>query len=70
MLDTLAERLPAASGSQGSIVFTVPEGERLDTPERQAALARLPVLHDNDLVVNPAEQAGAAAAKQAQESGP
>ena len=70
VLDTLAERLPAASGSQGSIVFTVPEGERLDTPERQAALARAAgAVYDNDLVVNPAEQA-AAAAKQAQESGP
>ena len=70
VLDTLAERLPAASGSQGSIVFTVPEGERLDTPERQAALAQAAgAVYGNDLVVDPAEQA-AAAAKQAEQAGP
>ena len=70
VLDTLGKRLPAASGSQGSIVFTVPEGERLDTPERQAALARAAdAVYGNDLVVNPAEQA-AAAAQQAQQAGP
>ena len=70
MLDTLAKRLPAASGSQGSIVFTAPEGERLDTPQRQAALAKAAAdVYGLDLVVNPAEQA-AAAAKQAQQAGP
>ncbi|MDF2143842.1 MMPL family transporter [Knoellia sp. p5-6-4] len=70
VLDTLAERLPAASGSQGSIVFTVPEGERLDTPERQAALAQAArAVYDDDLVVNPAQQAEEAA-KQAAQAGP
>ena len=70
VLDTLAKRLPAASGSQGSIVFTAPEGERLDTPQRQAALAKAAAdVYSLDLVVNPAEQA-AAAAKQAQQAGP
>ncbi len=40
VIDQLHKELPAASGGQGTIVFTVPEGERLDTGERAAAIAR------------------------------
>ncbi len=39
VLDQLHEELPAASGGQGAIVFTVPEGERLDQGERATAIA-------------------------------
>ena len=39
VLDQLHEELPAASGGQGTIVFTVPEGERLDQGERATAIA-------------------------------
>ncbi len=39
VLDQLSEELPAASGGQGTIVFTVPEGERLNTGERATAIA-------------------------------
>ncbi len=38
VLDQLREQLPAASGGQGTIVFTVPEGERLDQGERATAI--------------------------------
>lgn len=70
VLDTLSQRLPAASGSQGSIVFTAPTGERLDTPQRQGALVKAAgAVYANDLVVDPAEQA-AEAARQAQQAGP
>jgi RND superfamily putative drug exporter len=40
VLDQLRAELPAAAGGQGTIVFTVPEGERLDSGERAAGLAR------------------------------
>jgi RND superfamily putative drug exporter len=39
VLDQLRAELPAASGGQGTIVFTVPEGERLDQGERATAIA-------------------------------
>ncbi len=39
VIDQLQEELPQASGGQGTIVFTVPEGERLDTGESAAAIA-------------------------------
>ena len=39
VLDQLREELPAASGGQGTIVFTVPEGESLDTSRRASAIA-------------------------------
>lgn len=39
VLDRLREEFPPASGGQGTLVFTVPEGERLDSGERARALA-------------------------------
>ncbi|MHB8891726.1 MAG: MMPL family transporter [Candidatus Limnocylindrales bacterium] len=39
VLDQLREELPAASGGQGTLVFTVPQGERLDQGERATAIA-------------------------------
>ncbi len=39
VLDRLREDLPVASGGQGTIVFTVPEGESLDSGERAGAIA-------------------------------
>ncbi len=39
VLDQLREELPPASGGQGTIVFTVPEGERLDSGVRASAVA-------------------------------
>ncbi len=39
VLDQLREELPAASGGQGTLVFTVPEGERLDSSGRASAIA-------------------------------
>ena len=39
VLDQLRAELPAASGGQGTLVFTVPEGESLDTSLRASAIA-------------------------------
>ena len=39
VLDRVAEELPAASGGQASVVFAVPQGQRLDTPKRAEVLA-------------------------------
>ncbi len=39
VLDRLREDLPQASGGQGTLVFTVPEGERLDSADRANAIA-------------------------------
>ena len=39
VLDQLREDLPAASGGQGTLVFTVPERESLDTSRRASAIA-------------------------------
>lgn len=38
--DQLREKLPAAGGGQGTLVFTVTEGEKLDTGPRAGAIAR------------------------------
>jgi RND superfamily putative drug exporter len=53
VLDQLRTELPAAAGGQGTIVFAVPEGERLDSGERAAGIgkaakdiAQLPVVVD------------------------
>ncbi|WP_338749681.1 MMPL family transporter [Janibacter alittae] len=39
VLDRLQEDLPQASGGQGTLVFTAPEGQRLDTGPRAEAMA-------------------------------
>lgn len=63
VLDKLAEELPAAAGGQGSVVFTAPEGESLNTPERLGAIANaVKEVYALDLVLNPADFAAEAAA--------
>lgn len=39
VLDQLQQELPQASGGQGTLVFTVPEGQRLDAGSRADAIA-------------------------------
>ncbi|CAH1215819.1 Membrane protein YdfJ [Paenibacillus plantiphilus] len=63
VLDKLEQELPEASGGQGSVVFTAPEGEQLNTPERLSAItAAINSVYELDYVINPAELAAAAAA--------
>lgn len=63
VLDKLAKELPAASGGQGSIVFTAPSGERLDTPERLNAISQaVNKVYSQEYVINPADYAAQAAA--------
>lgn len=64
VLDQLRAELPAAAGGQGTIVFAVPEGERLDSGERAAGIgkaandiAQLPVVVDRS--AEAAKQSGA-----------
>ncbi|MBS44688.1 MAG: transporter [Nocardioides sp.] len=40
VLDRVTAELPEVSGGQASVVFVVPEGQRIDTPDRVEALAR------------------------------
>lgn len=61
VLDRVAEELPEASGGQASVVFTVPEGEQLETPERIAAIAgTVQEVYALEQVVDPADLAQAA----------
>jgi RND superfamily putative drug exporter len=56
VLDKLVEELPEASGGQASVVFTAPTGDRLDTPERLAAISKaVNKVYGLDYVINPAE---------------
>lgn len=58
VLDMLTQELPAASGGQGSVVFTAPSGERLNTPDRiKAITGAVNKVYSLDLVINPADQA-------------
>ncbi|WP_145330645.1 MMPL family transporter [Paenibacillus xylanexedens] len=60
VLDQLAKELPAASGGQGSVVFKAPDNERLDTPERTAAIMKgVSEVYGLDKVINPADYAAA-----------
>ncbi|WP_123040894.1 MMPL family transporter [Cohnella candidum] len=65
VLDQLAKELPEAAGGQASVVFTVPEGERLDTPERLKLIGKaVNDVYHLEYVINPADfaaEAGAAA---------
>lgn len=62
VLDQVVKELPEASGGQASVVFTVPDGQRLDTPERMAAIARtVQRVYALKQVVNPADLADAQA---------
>lgn len=40
VLDRVTAELPEVSGGQASVVFVVPEGQRIDTPDRVEAMAR------------------------------
>ncbi len=56
VLDRVSEELPAASGGQASVVFTAPDGQRIDTPERLGAIAStVQQVYALEQVVNPAE---------------
>ena len=58
VLDRVAEELPAASGGQASVVFTVSGGERLDTPERLAVISdTVSDVYALEKVVNPLDAA-------------
>ena len=62
VLDRVADELPEASGGQASVVFTVPVGERLDTPERLAVISdTVSNVYDLEKVVNPLDAALGAA---------
>jgi RND superfamily putative drug exporter len=62
VLDRVADELPAASGGQASVVFTVPEGERLDTADRLSVITNtVNDVYDLDKVVNPLDLAPGAA---------
>ncbi|RAP77026.1 MMPL family transporter [Paenibacillus montanisoli] len=66
VLDQLAKELPAASGGQASIVFTAPEGERLDTQERIPLIQKaVNDVYQLEYVINPAELAAQAGASNA-----
>lgn len=73
ILDKLEKELPQASGGQASVVFQAPDGERLDTPERLAAITdAINNVYSNDHIINPAELAaaqGASGAAQGAEAG-
>ncbi|MBM7567246.1 MMPL family transporter [Paenibacillus sacheonensis] len=73
VLDQLAQELPQASGGQASVVFAAPKGERLDTPDRLAAISKaVNDVYHLEYVINPAElaaEAGASAGDAAQVSG-
>lgn len=63
VLDQLSEELPEASGGQASIVFTVPKGERLDTPERLTSISEaVNDVYNLEYVINPIELAAQAGA--------
>ncbi|MBD2844005.1 MMPL family transporter [Paenibacillus sp. IB182496] len=63
VLDKLEQELPEASGGQASVVFTAPGGERLDTPERIAAMFEaIGEVYEQEYVINTAELAAAAGA--------
>ncbi|KQO17573.1 MMPL family transporter [Paenibacillus sp. Leaf72] len=70
VLDQLTKELPEASGGQASIAFTVPVGERLDTPERLALIQKaVNDVYNVDYVINPAKlaaEAGLSAADSSQ----
>lgn len=68
VLDKLATELPQAAGGQASVVFTAPAGERLDTPERVAAITQaVNKVYGMEHVINPAELAAAAGTSQQQQ---
>jgi RND superfamily putative drug exporter len=68
VLDKLTKELPEAAGGQASIVFTVPNGERLDTPERLKAISEaVNNVYQQKYVINPMELAKQQAAQSQQQ---
>lgn len=58
VLDRVADELPAASGGQASVVFTAPDGERLDTAERLGVISdTVSDVYDLEQVVHPLDLA-------------
>lgn len=69
VLDKLAAELPATAGGQGSVVFAVPEGQRLDSPERAGAIrAAAMAVYGLDDVIDPTAPAGASGAQGPQDT--
>jgi len=63
VLDRVTAELPQASGGQASVVFTAPEGQRLDTPERLATISNtVNEIYALKQVVNPLDAAPGAPA--------
>ena len=63
VLDQLASELPEAAGGQASVVFTAPDGERLDTSERLPLILKaINDVYNLDYVINPIELAAQAMA--------
>jgi putative drug exporter of the RND superfamily len=70
VMDKLKQELPQASGGSGSVVFNVPTGERLDTPERLNAIMKaVNEVYSFEYVINPAAYAAEAAKAAAATSG-
>ncbi|MBK9434304.1 MAG: MMPL family transporter [Micrococcales bacterium] len=76
VLDQLRKELPVASGGQGTLVFTVPEGERLDSAARASSIAEaateiaaLPVVVDRSSFAAGAAQAADPSSPPRDESG-
>lgn len=56
ILDQLSQELPLAAGGQGSIVFKTTNDERLDLPQRAAAISKaINEIYHLDGVLNPAD---------------
>ncbi|CAM4396352.1 RND superfamily putative drug exporter [Paenibacillus endophyticus] len=63
VLDQLTAELPEASGGQASIVFTAPEGESLNTPDRLSSINEaVNEVYKLEYVINPIELAAQAGA--------
>jgi RND superfamily putative drug exporter len=76
VLDQLRKELPVASGGQGTLVFTVPEGERLDSAARASSIAEaateiaaLPVVVDRSSFATGAAQGADPSSPPRDESG-
>jgi len=53
VMDKLAAEMPSSSGTSVSVVFEAPQGERVDTPERVAAIAQVTAaVHASEYVVS------------------
>ncbi|MFT0661992.1 MMPL family transporter [Rhodococcus erythropolis] len=71
-IDLLGERMPEASGGQGSVVFVAPDGQRIDATQTAAAIAQaVDGVFGSDHVIDPRPAlASQATSAQGSESGP